>query len=472
MNDNRRILNLAFPAILSNITVPLLGLSDTAIAGHLGAPVYLASMSVGAAMINLSFWLFGFLRMGTTGLTARAYGRDDSRALSDLFCRSLFWGAAIGVLLMLFSGFLGDILLRMLSPGAQVGEGASLYYRYCIMAAPAQLGIMAMSGWMVGMQSTFWPMVVAISTNIVNIPLSLFLVFVCGHGFAGLAAGTCVAQWVGALLAFIFCLRLWKVRMTRRVNGPKVKSEELIPLLSGFRNLWRSAGEGNFFGVNIYLFFRSAALIAILMGMTAFAGRNGEMALAVNAVILQFFYFFSYFMDGFAYAAEALTGKLAGSGQREGLRKMVGHLLGWCGVMVLIFTLLYITAGKEIVSLLTDSDAVAAGVKEMGWVLYLLPAVSVGAFIYDGIFIGLSRTGWMLVSTLTAAVLFYIVNLTGLRSIMENYPSLQTLNGNEVVWIGFLGALLLRGLILALAYPRVVAGSVTQILQENKNSEK
>ena len=163
MNDNRRILNLAFPAILSNITVPLLGLSDTAIAGHLGAPVYLASMSVGAAMINLSFWLFGFLRMGTTGLTARAFGRDDSRALSDLFCRSLFWGAAIGVLLMLFSGFIGDILLRMLSPGAQVGEGAALYYRYCIMAAPAQLGIMAMSGWMVGMQSTFWPMVVAIS---------------------------------------------------------------------------------------------------------------------------------------------------------------------------------------------------------------------------------------------------------------------------------------------------------------------
>lgn len=437
---DKTILRLAIPAIVSNISVPLLGLSDTAISGHLGSEMFLAAMAVGATMLNLSAWLFGFLRMGTAGLSATAFGSSRPTASSRVFCRSLGLALLVGLLLISFRHPLSQLLVGILAPGNGVDSLASEYYRLVIISAPAQLGIMAMSGWMVGMQSTFWPMVVAISTNAINIPLSIWLAFGTGMGFRGLALGTCVAQWCGFLLALFCCWLLWR----HSWGIPNGESGRCPSLLMGLRGVFKRDGESNFLKVNSALFFRSACVMAVSMGMTAYAGRLGELQLAVNAVLMQFFTFFSFFMDGFAHAAEAIIGRSAGAGDgRRGIGRASLALLKWSGIMALLFLTVYLFCGEGIVSLLTDSPKVERAASGFRWVMALLPPLSVAAFIFDGFYVGLTRTQWMLAATATATALFFLLN--------QLWPNAAT---GSTLWTAFLGYLLVRGLFLAAAYPK------------------
>lgn len=437
---SRKVMKLAIPAIVSNITVPLLGLCDTAVSGHLGSPVFLAAISAGSMMLNVIFFLCGFLRMGTTGLTAEAFGADDSRRQSYIFSRSLWLALVIGLSVVAFSRPLCSLLQLVIGADSEVSALARDYFFICIFGAPAQLGIMAASGWMVGMQSTVRPMIVAISVNVVNIALSIAAVFILNMGFVGIAVGTLCANWFGFFFALWLAFGLWgKGRLLR--NPSKV---------------WKGGEMRKFFRVNSDLFFRSACVMGVSLGVTSIGARIGADALAVNAVVMQFFIFFSYFMDGFAFAAEAMCGKAFGAGKRELLLHTVRVLLGWSVVMAGIFFLIYYFAGDEIVSLLTSEASVRDSAASLRTFIVLLPVVSVAAFIFDGFYIGFIATRRMLLSTFTALLGFFFIAffppgvLSGGHAIFGLYP-------NEALWLAFLSYLFLRGIVLALLFPDTLA---------------
>lgn len=435
MRINREIIRLSVPAILSNITVPLLGLCDTAIAGHLGADSYIGAIAVGSMMINVTFWLFGFLRMGTTGITAQAFGANDTAALRTVFSRAVTLGAAIGILLIALMYPLRETLLALISPDDPIRGLASRYYTIVLMSAPALLATNAVQGWLFGMQTTLIPMIVAIATNVINIATSLTLVLVFQTGFIGVAVGTLAANWLGLILALI---------LARRKAGGKL----WIP----FREvLGDREGLGRFFRVNSDIFFRSAAIMAVSLGITAIGSRLGALTLAVNAVMMQFFNFFSFFMDGLAFTAEALTGRFAGARDFPMLRRSRNALLWWSAAMAAVFFLIYFFASDPIVALITDSPTVRADIRNYHLWLSLIPPLTVAAFIFDGFYIGLTATRAMLVATVISALVFFGICFIHADGI--------ALPDNGRLWTAFLVYLASRGAILAAISPRVFSPS-------------
>lgn len=431
---DRNILRLAVPAILSNITVPLLGLSDTFITGHLGSERYIAAIAVGTMMANAVFWLFGFLRAGTTGLTAEAWGRGDNEAGRRIFTASFLLAAAIGLALVLASYPLARLMIAIMAPPEATARLAVRYFMLIVLAAPAQLATMAVTGWMIGRQNTVWPMVVAISVNVINIALSFVLVFAVGTGFTGVAVGTLVANWSGLLIA---------LGLARRLAAG-------TGLWCGRRELASGFDVRRFFRVNSDLMMRSVCILAVPYAMTALGARLGDITLAVNAVIMQFFLFFSYFMDGFAFSGEALCGRYAGAADRQRLRATIGRLSLWCGVMALLFCGTYTLGATAAAALLTDNAAVVAGVDALRWVVGAVPLLSVAAFMFDGVYIGLTATRSMLVSTFAATAAYFGAVTVG---------NMMHLPANNVLWTAFLLFLALRGLILLAILPRTLSHS-------------
>lgn len=370
-------------------------------------------------MVNVIYLLCGFLRMGTSGLTAQAEGAHDSQAVRDILRKSLIIGGFIALAAIIMQRPILSVLLRVISPEGEVAGLASQYFLISIWAAPAQLGIMSTSGWFIGRQNTVVPMAVSIGVNILNIALSILLVFFFKVGFVGIAWGTTTAAWCGMIAMMIIALR-----QIRRLPAERNEGRA-------------SVSWGRFFRVNTDLFFRSLCVMGVSLAMTSVGARLGETVLAANAVMMQFFLFFSYFMDGFAFAAEALVGKAAGARNREALREAVRGLLRWGAYMAGLFLVIYLTLHMQIVALLTDSEPVRAAVGAMSCWLVALPPVTVLAFIFDGIFIGLARTRVLLVVTLVATAVFFLVALRA------GLPSFGRL------WTAFETYLLLRGLLLA-----------------------
>lgn len=429
---DKDILRLAVPAIFSNITVPLLGLSDTFITGHLGSERYIAAIAVGTMMANAVFWLFGFLRAGTTGLTAEAWGRGDNEAGRRIFTASFLLAAAIGLALIVVSYPLARLMIAIMAPPEATARLAVRYFMLIVPAAPAQLATMAVSGWMIGRQNTVCPMAVAIAVNVINIALSFVLVFAAGTGFTGVAVGTLVANWSGLLIALVLARRL--------AAG--------TGLWCGRRELAAGLDVRRFFRVNSDLMMRSVCILAVPYAMTAFGARLGDVTLAVNAVIMQFFLFFSYFMDGFAFSGEALCGRYAGAADRPRRRATISRLGRWCGVMALLFCGIYAVGAVPAAALLTDNAAVVAGVDALRWVVGAVPVLSVAAFMFDGVYIGLTATRSMLVSTFTATAAYFGAVIVG---------NMMHLPANNVLWTAFLLFLALRGLILLAILPRTLS---------------
>lgn len=424
---NGRILRLAVPAIVNNITVPLLGLCDTAVAGHLGAASYIGAISVGAMMLNVFFWLCGFLRMGTTGLTANAFGANSAPECRRVLLLSLRLALLISIPILIFQEPLLKLLILITSPGESVAGLSSEYFRICVWGVPAQLGIMAISGWFIGLQTTVVPMIIAIGVNVVNIGMSLLFVFLFHFGFSGIALGTLVANWVGLIVAGI-----WAIRAMKTLTFKDSPSSSTALSLK------------RFFSVNGNLFFRSACIMGVSMTMTSIGARLGDVTLAANAVMMQFFIFFSYFMDGFAFAGEALTGKAAGEHNLSLLHKVVAALLRWGAGVAMAFLLIYVFAAAPITGFLTDDVPVREAVASMRLWIIFLPPLTVAAFLFDGIFIGLTRTREMLYATLAATAVFAIILFLSRHF---NAPS-----PNAWLWTAFETYLLLRGILLGLTY--------------------
>lgn len=430
---NREILRLSIPTIVSNITIPLLGICDTAISGHLGSELFLSAIAVGSVMLNVVFWIFGFLRGGTTGLTANALGAGAEIEISKVLYRAIIIALTAGIVLILLREPIFSGLWIVAGSGDEIKELVKEYFYIRIAGSPALLCVIAISGWFVGMQTTFYPMLIAIATNVINIVVSYALVFIFGYGFKGVALGTLISNWIGLLLAIV-CM-IWFLR-------GKWISCSIKNIIHG--EWWR------YFSVNGNLFLRSFFIICVTMGVTAAGGRIGYLTLAVNIIVMQFFQFFSFFIDGFAYSGEALVGLRTGEGNFTMLRKCVNRLLIWTIGSGILFSLTYLVGIGYISSWLTESESVIAGVMELTPWVALIPVVSCWSFIYDGFYVGITDTFKMMLSTLIGGLIFF-----GILSL--NYfelDSLNSINANQIIWTAFLSYLFARGLFLILMWPR------------------
>ncbi len=427
---NTRILHLALPAIASNITVPLLGLCDTAITGHLGSASFIAAIAAGSTMLNVIFWLCGFLRMGTTGLAAEACGSSSSARQASVLGRAMLLSLFIGILVTLFQKPLLNLLLSLIEPSEESAPLAAEYFSICVWGVIPLLLMLSVNGWFIGMQNTLFPMITSISMNLINVAASLIAVFVFHDGFRGVALGTLISNWCALLLAFFLLLRFIRGRGYR-------------PVLTSLKNILGSGGFRKFFSVSLDLFLRSACIMAVSVTVTSLGARLGDITLATNAVLMQFFLFFSYFMDGFAFAAEALCGKSAGERNSEELHRVIRALLLWAVGVAAVFLAVYGCTADRIIYLLTDVISVREACLSMLLFIIILPPISVLAFIFDGFFIGLTATRRMLVTTLLATLLFAVI-VFWLPQLIRSLP----LN-NTLLWTAFLSYLFIRGIGLA-----------------------
>lgn len=412
---NRDIFALSVPAIVTNITTPLLGLVDTGLTGHMGGAQYLAAIAVGSTVFNMLYWTVSFLRMSASGLTSQAWGRKDAGGQSLILYREVITAVVIGILFASLSPLYGDALIRLVDAGSESFELTVRYFRITILGAPAVLLTYALSGWFLGRQNSRVTMWNSFLINIVNIGLSCALVFAFRMKIEGVAIGTLVAQWSGAVALSIAAVR------TRPV---KVEWREILNFVD-FRN---------FFRVNAAIFLRTLCMIAVTVWFTRIGASQGSEILAVNAMLMQLFMLFSYFMDGFAFAGEALVGRDVGASNAPGLKLTVRWLFGWSALLAIVFTIIYIFAGEWILGRLTDDAGMLARSHEYAAWSFAIPLCGFAAFAWDGIFIGAMLNRMMLLSMGFAACVFFVVYSLTFKSM-----------GNHGLWLAFLCYLAVRG---------------------------
>ena len=445
---DRRILAIALPSIVSNITVPLLGLVDVAVTGHMGgddgvssstslpASYYVGAIAVGGMLFNIIYWMFGFLRMGTGGETAQAWGRRDLDGVVLLLVRSLLLALVLALGLMVLSPLVRDGALWYIAPEAEVASLARTYFNICIWGAVPALGLFAMNGWYIGMQNSRFPMIVAIGQNLLNIACSIFFVYALGMRIEGVALGTLLAQWVAFIIALLLCLRYYR-RLWKRTSFR-------IPL---FWLLLRQAITPGTVSnrQNFSLFLRTLCLIVVHFMFIAAGAAQGSVELAVNTLLMQLFTIFSYFMDGFAYAGEALVGKAIGAANAGLCRAVVRRLFQWGGGLAMLFVGLYAIGGEAFMSLLTDDISVLDAVSHYRHWTLLLPICGVASFLWDGVYIGATSPRLMLWSMAISMSLF-----------LAGYYLLIPLYGNHGLWIAFLSYLACRGMVLTLTRGKIL----------------
>ena len=419
---DRRILRLAVPSILANITTPLLALIDTAIAGHLGSERYLAAIAVGGVMFNMLYWFFSFLRAGTSGLSAQACGAGDPSASALVLGRSLLVALTAGALMILFQEGIFKMMVWFLEAKPPVSSLASVYFHLLIWGAPAVLGNYAMAGWFLGMQNSRMMLWVSLIINVVNIVTSLTLVYLLDMGIAGIAAGTLVAQWTGFGAGFLF---LKGYRMPR----PK------------WADIFRWNELRRFFSVNVDVMLRTVCLIAVTLWFTRAGSVQGPLILAVNTLLMQLFLFFSYMMDGVAFAGEALVGRYVGARDMQHVHLCVKRLFVWGAAWALLFTLVYFLGGEGILDLLSDDAGVRSAAHEyFVWAL-TIPLAGFAAFAWDGVYIGATLTRRLLVSMTGACATFFLL-----------YYMLVPVMHNHGLWLAFIAYLAMRGILQTLLF--------------------
>ncbi|MBD5232627.1 MAG: MATE family efflux transporter [Bacteroidales bacterium] len=402
-----------------------MSLVDVAVTGHIGAPVYIGAIAVGGTMFNMLYWVFNFLRMGTSGLTATAYGAADKDREALVLWRSLVIALIIGVAMIVFSRPLCDVVLQFMDADDATAKLAARYFDICIWGAPAVMATYVMAGWFVGMQDSKAALVMAVAGNIVNIAVSLWLVFRLGWKIEGVATGTTAAQWAGALC------------------GASIIYFRFRPRLMPLRKVFERRTLAAFFKLNSDLFLRTCCLVAVTVWFTHAGAVSGPDILAANTLLLQLFMLFSFFMDGFAYAGEALAGKYAGASDSVRLGSLVKALLQTGLLFAVIFALLYAFAGEWFMGILAEDRHVVEVAREyLPWAV-VLPFCGFSAFIWDGIFVGTVASRGMLVSMAAAIAVFFIL-----------WFALHTLLGNSGLWLAFNAYLLTRGVVEHLIWRR------------------
>ena len=424
---HRRVLSIALPIMLSNATIPILGAVDTGVVGQLGDPVPIGAVGIGAVILSALYWVFGFLRMGTVGMTSQALGADDRGEADALLSRALLVGLSGGVLLIviqlpLFSaGF-------MLSPASpEVETLARDYMAIRVWSAPAAIALYGITGWLIAAERTRAVLAIQLWMNGLNVGLDLLFVIGLGWGVEGVALATFLAEWSGLALGLWFCADAFRRPFWR--EWPRVLDRV---------RLWHMAG------VNRDILIRSMALEAVFVSFLFFGARFGDVPLAANQVLLQFIHVFAYALDGFAFAAETLVGNAKGRRDPARLRRSAVLTSLWGGVVAVLLCLAVIAGGSLVVDLMTTSEEVRAEARlYLPWVA-LAPLLGVAAFQLDGIFIGATQVRDMRNMMILSAAIYF-------AAVWMLVPHL----GNHGLWLSLMISFAARTATLGARYPAV-----------------
>lgn len=422
---NREILRLAIPSILANITIPLVGLVDVAIIGHIADATAIGGLAIGTLLFDLLYWNFGFLRVGTSGLTAQAFGSKDEHQTVTIFTQTLSISLVSALFVWAIQWLFLTVALYFIPCSPEVAHFARQYFFIRIWAAPATLALMVFKGWFIGMQNTIAPMACDIVVNVVNMVVSYLLAVHTPLGMLGVAYGTVIAQYTGLICALIFLLVQYGKLFSRNLHNIRI-----------------TKGLGRTFGLSGNLFIRSLGFMVIYVGFTALASLYGDEQLAVSAIMMKLFMLFSYFVDGFAYAGEALTGRFIGERNSVTLGQAIRILFAWSLGVGLLFTAGYAAAGEWSIRLMTDDAAViAASHPFLPW-LVAMPLISCLAFMWDGVYIG-ATAGKQVRNCMLWAALGFVVG----------YIACYRFIGIQAIYVGYFIHLLVRVLYLSARWP-------------------
>ena len=427
---NKRILKLAIPSIFANITVPLVGMVDIAVAGRLGSAAAIGAIAIGTMLFDLLYWNFGFLRVGTGGLTAQSYGRRCFRDSIKYMTQGLTVSLSSALIILAIQYLFILVAFEFIDCSPEVAELSKQYFFIRVWAAPATLSLFVFKGWFIGMQNTVSPMAIDVVVNVVNVVVSIWLGLYTNLGFAGIALGTVIAQYTGLLLA----IALFVIYYRKLFHDFDLKESLHMEDMKAF------------FKLNGNLFFRSLCFMLIYSGFTALAARYGDVQLAVSSIMMKLLMLFSYFVDGFAYAGEALAGKYIGAKDRTQLVRAVKLLFVWSAIIGVISTVAYAVGGEWMVRLMTTEPEVITGTRPYLFWLILMPIISCAAFMWDGIYIGATASVAIRNSMIWACVAFYVVYF-----IFRGYE--QSI---QVLWYAYFAHLIARTLYLSLVAKREV----------------
>jgi MATE family multidrug resistance protein len=420
---NRSVLKLAVPSILANITVPLVGMVDLAIAGRLGDASVIGAVAIATMLFDLLYWNMAFLRLGTGGLIAQAFGRGDNKEISRVFVQGISTATLLALFVLAIQYLFVKVAFLFIECTPQVQNLATEYFFIRIWAAPATVSLYVFKGFFIGMQNTVIPMAVELTINITNILASIYFALYTPMGFAGIAAGTVVAQYSGMALSIVFLFSRYRYLFA------DVKILACIKL-----------GEmKSFFVLNADLLVRSLCFLFVYVGFTSLSAKYGDVALAVCSIMMKLMMLFSYFVDGFAYAAEALTGRFIGAKDATSLHRAIKIIFVWSGIIGVVSTFVYLVAADDMILLMTkDTNVIEASGEYIGWML-VMPIISCLAFTWDGVYIGATASKAIRNSMLWAVVGFFAV-----------YYALSHSLGLHALWGAYIIHLLARSAYLTI----------------------
>ncbi|MCG8607183.1 MATE family efflux transporter [bacterium] len=421
---NRRILRLAIPNIISNLSVPLLGAVDTALMGHLDEVHYLGAIAVAGIIFDFIYWGFGFLRMGTTGLTAQAFGQEDDGEVILLLTRTVIFAVLGAGILIALQKAIAEISFVLINATPEVEKYAREYFHIRIYAAPATLTLYAFHGWCLGLQNARYPLFLTVIVNAVNVVLNF--VFILGFQMKseGVAYGTLIAQYAGLITACVLFFRTYSSYL------PRIQR----------RFIFEAKAVKRLLALNRDIFIRTLGLIFTFSYFTAKSAEMGDMILAVNSILLQLITIMAYGVDGFAFAAESLVGRYVGAQDRTNLRTTVYYSFGWGLGLSLAFAVTFVVVDEGLVRIFTDNEAVVALAMSYFLWIVIAPLTNSACFIWDGIFIGATAAREMRNSMTFSTLLVFL----------PTYLLLREYIGNHSLWLALTLFMIARGVTLTL----------------------
>ncbi len=431
---NKQILRLAIPNILTNLSVPLLSSVDTAVVGHLDEIYYLGAIAIGSMIFNFIYWGFGFLRMGTTGLTSQAFGKKDDQEVAVNLYRPLFLSVVIGLLLISFQYLLAEVAFLIVDASPEVEKFAKEYFYIRIYAAPATLALYAFHGWFLGLQNAKYPMIILIGVNILNITFNLLFIYQFEMKSDGVALGTVMAQYSGLLVALILFIKAYRkylkhLSISSLLDVPKLKT---------------------FFRVNTDIFIRTLTLVLVFSFFTAESATYGDKILAANTILLQLWVILAYSVDGFAFAAESLVGKFIGAKDKQMLTLSIKYIFAWGVGFGSLLTMVFSFWGKEIIRIYTsNSEVINIAISFLIWAVISQTINSV-SFIWDGIYIGATATSSMRNAMLVSGFLIFF----------PAYFLLESSFGNDALWLSLVLFMIGRAIFLTILSKKHIFGQL------------
>ncbi|MCV6825187.1 MULTISPECIES: MATE family efflux transporter [Halocynthiibacter] len=428
---HRRVLNISIPIVISNATVPLLGIVDTGVVGQMGEAAPIGAVGIGAVILTAIYWIFGFLRMGTTGLAGQAMGAKDTEETVAILIRALLIALTAGVVIILFQMplFAGAFLVSPASP--EVESLAREYMQIRVFSAPAMIALYGLTGWLIAAERTRAVLAIQVVMNGLNIVLDFVFVLGFDWGVQGVAFATFIAEWSGCALALWFC------RAGFKGTAWRTKS-----------NIFDPQKLKRMMSVNIDIMIRSVLLQMVFLSFMFFAAGLGDVPLAANQILMQFLMVTAYALDGFAFAVEALVAQALGAKSRANLRRAVVLCSGWSFAVCVLLTLAFAIFGTTFIDLMTTAEPVRAEARVYLIYMILAPLTGLGSWILDGVFIGATRTRDMRNKMFQSAIVYVLAAAI-----------LVPVFGNHGLWMSLLISFVARALTLATRYPALERGA-------------